>query len=199
VCNLLIGSKRIWGLNAIRSHRPNEWLLRAFSLIERRIEPMTKSLNPVVEGLGTEARETMTAVFDALSEWRGEVGASTERYNKIVLDKMATAARAVGWPNELIEVSRTHLMQVSKMQMQLIDQLMDTWQQQLKSPMPGEFMAQLRPYRAESGTTSGIAGMATTPVELWMQAAGTWQRNLTSAWSMLAGQAVTSERPSRAH
>src|SRR5712691_6036327 len=134
---------------------------------------MAKSLNPLVEGLSAEAREAMTAVFDALSEWRDEVGASTERYNKIVLDKMATAARAVGWPNEFIEVSRTHLMQMSKMQMQLIDQLMEAWQQLLKSPMPGQFMPQLPPYRAESGTTS--AGMATTPVELWMQAASTWK------------------------
>ena len=52
--------------------------------------------------LPRDARDAIEAVFDALSKWRDEIGASTERYSETVLDKMADAARALGWPNELL-------------------------------------------------------------------------------------------------
>ena len=41
-----------------------------------------------------DARDAIEAVFDALSKWRDEIGASTERYSETVLDKMADAASA---------------------------------------------------------------------------------------------------------
>ena len=47
--------------------------------------------SPVTQSLPREAREAIEAVFDALSSWRDEVGASTERYSETVLDKMAAA------------------------------------------------------------------------------------------------------------
>jgi len=43
--------------------------------------------------LPRDARDAIEAVFDALSKWRDEIGASTERYSETVLDKMADAAR----------------------------------------------------------------------------------------------------------
>ena len=98
----------------------------------------------VTQSLPREARESIEAVFDALSAWRDEVGASTERYSETVLDKMAAAARALGWPKELVEASHKHLVQASKMQMHVIDQLMDAWQKQLTSPTADQFIAQLR-------------------------------------------------------
>ena len=96
------------------------------------------------QSLPREARESIEAVFDALSAWRDEVGASTERYSETVLDKMAAATRALGWPKELVEASHKHLAQASKMQMHVIDQLMDAWQKQLTSPTADQFLAQLR-------------------------------------------------------
>ena len=66
-----------------------------------------------------------------------------------------------------------YLVQASKMQTHMIDQLMDAWQAQVKSPMPGQFVAQLQPYPAIGlGPRSGNA-----PVQLWMEAAQFWQRN----------------------
>ena len=59
--------------------------------------------------LPRDARDAIEAVFDALSKWRDEIGASTERYSETVLDKMADAARALGWPNELVDASHKHL------------------------------------------------------------------------------------------
>ena len=136
----------------------------------------------MTQSLPSEAREAIEAVFDALSAWRDEVGASTERYSETVLDKMAAAARARGWPTELVEASHKHLAQASKMQMHVIDQLMDAWQKQLTSPTSGQFMAQLRTL---PGAGFGLTPDAmTNPLGFWMQAAEIWQRNWESAFSM---------------
>ena len=74
---------------------------------------MTSSPSPRTESIGIEARESVNAVFDALSTWRDEVAASTERFSELVLTKMTPAARAMGWPEELVEASRKQLAQVS--------------------------------------------------------------------------------------
>ena len=100
----------------------------------------------VTESLDREGREAVNAVVDALSAWREEVAASTARYSQTVLDKMAAAATAMGWPKEVVDASRKHFEQASKMQTNMLDQLMAAWQEQLKSPMPGPFNVQLRPF-----------------------------------------------------
>ena len=130
--------------------------------------------------LPRDARDAIEAVFDALSKWRDEIGESTERYNETVLDKMADAARALGWPKELVDASHKHFVQASKAQMQTIDQLMDAWKKQLTSPAADQFMAQLRAFPG-----GGFGAMpVSSPFDLWMQAAETWQRNWQSAMSM---------------
>jgi hypothetical protein len=130
--------------------------------------------------LPRDAREAIEAVFDALSKWRDDIGASTERHSETVLDKMADAARALGWPKELVDASHKHLAHASKAQMQTFDQLMDAWKKQLTAPEANQFMAQLRAF-----PSAGFGGMpVSSPLDLWMQAAETWQRNWQSALSM---------------
>ena len=107
----------------------------------------------VTESLDVGTREAVNDFFDALSKWRDEVASSTERYSETVLDKMVAAATAMGWPKEVVEASRVHLVQASKMQTHMIDQLMNAWQAQVKFPTPNQFIAQLQPY---SGIGLGI-------------------------------------------
>jgi hypothetical protein len=130
--------------------------------------------------LPRDARAAIEAVFDALTEWRDEIGASTERYSDTVLAKMADAARALGWPKELVDASHKHFVQASKAQMQTMDQLMDAWKKQLTAPGVDQFMAQLRGFPGAS--FGAIPG--SSPLDLWMQAAEAWQRNWQSALSM---------------
>ena len=133
----------------------------------------------VITSLPRETRESIKAVFDALSEWSDEVSTCTERHSEAVLDKMAAAARAMGWPKQLVDASHSHLVQASKAQTHMIDQLMDAWEKQLSSPTPDQFLAQLNKF---SG--AGFGGMPmSSPLELWMQAAEMWQRNWASAMS----------------
>jgi len=126
-----------------------------------------------------EARDAVKEVFDALSEWRDEVNASTERYCETILEKMAAAARALGWPKELVEASHKHLVQASKAQMHMIDQFMDAWEKQISSPTSDPFAGELSKLTRGFGTMS-----VSSPVDLWMQTAEMWQRNWASALSM---------------
>ena len=152
---------------------------------------MTRSpKSRVIPSLPREAREAIKAVFDALSEWRDEVSTSTERYSENVLDKMAAGARALGWPKEFVDASHKHLLQASKAQMHLIDQLMDAWEKQLSAPTSDQIMAQLRKF---PGAGFGAIPMS-SPFDLWMQTTEMWQRNWASALSMW-----TNSGPSRHH
>ena len=142
------------------------------------------------ETLDREGREAVNAVFDALSAWREEVTASTARYSQTILDKMAAAATAMGWPKEVVEASRKHFEQTSKMQTNMIDQLMDAWQEQLKSPLRGPFNVQLPPFPGMGFGASQNSTFQIAPVQLWMEAAEVWQRNWASAWSTWTVQAA---------
>ena len=107
---------------------------------------------------------------------------------------MATAAEALGWPKELVESSRKHLTESSKIQLRMIDQLMDAWQAQVRSPMPDQFVAQLRALQLPSVEAPGMA-MVTAPMQLWWEAAEMWQRNWASTLSAWAGEV---QRPDKA-
>ena len=103
---------------------------------------------------------------------------------------MTTAATAMGWPKEVVDASRKHFEQASKMQTNMIDQLMDAWQEQLKSPMPSPFNVQLPRFPGMGLGASQNSTFQIAPVQVWMDAAEVWQRNWASAWSMWTGQAA---------
>src|SRR6266478_5628720 len=48
--------------------------------------------------LSDEAREAISAAFDAIAECHNEVAASSEK----VVTKIAQAARALGWPDQVV-------------------------------------------------------------------------------------------------
>lgn len=150
-----------------------------------------------------EARKAASAAFDALSQWRDEMAQANDNYSQKVFDQMAQASRSMGWPDAMIDTARTQMQEASKMQLHMMDQLMDAWSQQIKAPdmsmaSPNDFMEQFKKF--QEMTTSGMpgmqgmpgmnamppgmAGMAMAPFQMWMQAAEMWQRNMASAMSM---------------
>ena len=126
-------------------------------------------------GLDAKTREAFNKTFDAMSEWRDEIAGSTERYAERVFDTFAVAARGVGWPASLVETTKIQLLQASKMQTQMMDRLMETWQDQLKSPVsPGQFLGKFT--QGASGT--GLENAMANPEQFWMQAMQTRQNQL---------------------
>jgi hypothetical protein len=161
-----------------------------------------KTASPLGAGLSEEARKAMNSAFDALSDWRGDIQTTAERNGAVVFERMSTAAKAMGWPAEFVDVARQQMQQSSKLQLQMMDQIMDVWEQQMKSPgspmqapkiprfgFPGAFAGAggaAQSFPSFPGMP-GIAGFDMSsmpmmnPVQFWMQAAEMWQKNWQQA------------------
>src|SRR5262245_24093005 len=88
-----------------------------------------------IAGMTKEMGDRVVAAFDALSNWRDEIETANERCLGKVLDQTSAVARSMGWPDEAVKTTREYLQHTAKAQTQLIDQLMEGWKQQLKSPI----------------------------------------------------------------
>ncbi len=86
-------------------------------------------LRDVNPKLSDEAREAISAAFDAIAECHSEVAASSEK----VVTKIAQAARVLGWPDQVVSGMINHMQSVTKMQIQMMDRTMEVWREQIKS------------------------------------------------------------------
>jgi ferritin-like metal-binding protein YciE len=99
-------------------------------------EVTPRNFNPMAAaGLSEEARKAVNAAFDAMSAWRVETAQSSEKNIEQVLEKMAAAARALGWPEEIVEATRAQMQSITKMQIQMMDHVMDAWEEQIKAEL----------------------------------------------------------------
>lgn len=147
--------------------------------------------NPAFDKLSDDAREQVTKAFESMSQWRDQMNELGEKNTGAMFDQMAQAAKSLGWPAEFVEMSRNQVQTASKMQMTMVDQVMDTWQQQVSAfgdpsvKMPS--MPQWPGFSMPSATGAafpGFGGMqAANPMQMWMQAAEMWQKNWQTAMS----------------
>jgi hypothetical protein len=68
-----------------------------------------------VPGLSEEARKAVNAAFDAMSAWRIETANNNEKNSEQVIEKLAAAARALGWPEQIVDATRAQLQSITKM------------------------------------------------------------------------------------
>lgn len=144
----------------------------------------------------SDARPAATAALQSLSKWHDEVVAANERCLTDVLEQTAAAARAMGWPEHVINATRDQLLNASQLQTQAIDQLSALWKKQLESsasPMPVarslfDPMQRLPSsnYPGSMPEMFGIAGQPFGPLLLWVQTAEMLQRNWIQAMSFWA-------------
>ena len=130
--------------------------------------------------LSDEARKAVNAAFDAMSTWRTETVDNFE----IVIDKMAAAARALGWPQQIVDATHAQMQDVIKMQVQTTDRLMDAWEQQIKSPSSSSaILSKLQSISSFSPAGSWpVAQMAAfNPFGAYMQIAQQWQKAYADA------------------
>jgi hypothetical protein len=142
----------------------------------RKFDPMA------VPGLSNEARDAVNAAFDAMSTWRTEAVNNNEKNLEQVIEKMAVAARSLGWPEQIVDATRSQMQRVTKTQTQMMDQLVDAWEEQIKSPNPTGMLYKLNsiPGFDPAGTWAKAAGMsAMSPMQFYMQFFEQWQK----AWS----------------
>jgi hypothetical protein len=140
--------------------------------------------NPMsIPELSNEARDAVKAAFDALSTWRIEVTNNNEKNCKRVIEKMAAAAAALGWPEQIVETSRAQMRSLTEMQIKAIDRIMDSWDEQLKSPIAASPSATLSSTKLSSSSRAAslspngdITQMAMAPFQFWMSLAEQWQK-----------------------
>src|SRR5262249_28653959 len=64
-------------------------------------EVTPRNFNPMwAPGLSDEARKAVNAAFDAMSTWRIETAKNSEKNSEQVIEKLAAAARTLGWPEQ---------------------------------------------------------------------------------------------------
>ena len=70
-------------------------------------ETNPRAFNPMLaSGLSEEARKAVKAAFDAMSAWRVEIVKSSEKNTEQVIEKMAAAAEALGWPAQIVDAEQ---------------------------------------------------------------------------------------------
>src|SRR5262249_44638615 len=152
-----------------------------------------------VAGLSDEARRAVNTAFGAMSAWRIDIANSNEKNSEQVIEKMAAAARALGWPEQIVDATPAQPQSITKLQSQKMDHMRDIWEEQIKSPnpmtAPSAMLSKLKslPGAGPAGTwpnADAFAGAAINPMQFWVQVAEQWQK----AWSDAMGVGFGGQR-----
>src|SRR5262249_37764358 len=65
-------------------------------------------------GLSDEARQAVKEAFDAMSNWGAETAKNNEKNSERVIEKMAAAAQALGWPVQIVDATRAQLQSLTE-------------------------------------------------------------------------------------
>ena len=146
--------------------------------------------------LSDDARKAVNAAFEAMSTWRDEI-VNSEKNSERVIEKMAEAARELGWPEPIVDATRLQMEAVTKMQIQTMDRMMDTWEEQIKSPNSSSTMlsklTSLPNFGPVGSWPDNLQMAALNPFQFYMQVAQQWQKTWADAMASWA-KANTSSR-----
>jgi hypothetical protein len=153
-----------------------------------------RNFNPTsAPALSEEARKAVNAAFDAMSTWRTEIVNNSDK----VMQKMAAAARSLGWPDQIVDATHAQMQNITKMQTQAMDQIMDAWEEQIKSPNPSSAMlSKLKslPGFAPVGSwlsPDSLQMAASNPLQFYIQFVEQCQK----AWADTTGSWIKAGRP----
>jgi ribonuclease D len=148
-----------------------------FDVKPRDFNPMSAS------GLTKEARDGVNGALKSLATWRNELADTNEKNGKRVIEQMAAAAAALGWPEQVVDAARTQLRSIAEIQIKTMDQLMDAWEEQINSPNPMSVSPSAMLSKLKTMPGLGSSQAAANPLQMWMQVAEQWQR----AWGDAMG------------
>jgi hypothetical protein len=156
--------------------------------------------------LSSNARQAATTAFESLEQWRDEISSVNERHLTKVLDQVASLQRAMGWPDQFTVAAKQHLTSATRMQTDMIDQVMEAWEHGLKSStIPSGLSASAKfpvPALFGPGFTDPVSEMmrfqelTLAPFKFWIQAAEMWQRNWADVMSAESSPLRPTKTPS---
>jgi hypothetical protein len=161
------------------------------------LEAQPRTFNSMsIPGLSNEAREAVNAALKALSTWRNEAADISEKNGKQVIEKMAAAAEALGWPDQIVDAARAQMKSIAEMQIKTMDHVMDAWEGQLKLPnpmtaSPSAMLSKLKSFPG-FGSSSSWPGVdafqkaAMNPLQFYMHCAEQWQKSCADTISFWA-------------
>jgi hypothetical protein len=77
------------------------------------LDVKSRDFNPMaVSGLTKEARDGVNTALKSLASWRNELADTNEKNGKRVTEQMAAAAKALGWPEQVVDAARTQLQSI---------------------------------------------------------------------------------------
>jgi hypothetical protein len=139
-----------------------------------------------ISGISKKAQEAVQGVFEAMTAWQSETAKVGEKNSKQVLDKMVTAAAALGWPEQIVEAARAQIQSVGEMQTKTMEHIRRAWEEQLKSPNPATASPEAILSKLQAMPNIGAAGSlpnadalraaAAAPMALWMEFGKQWQQ-----------------------
>jgi hypothetical protein len=124
---------------------------------------------------------------------------NSEKNSEQVIEKMADAARELGWPNQIVDATRMQMEAITKMQVQTMDRMMDTWEEQIKSLDPSSTMLSKLTSLPNFGpvgswpNTGNPQMAALKALQFYIQVAQQWQKAWADAMASWA-KADTSSR-----
>jgi hypothetical protein len=153
-------------------------------------ETAARSFSPMpLPALAPKAREAVNAALEDMLNWRNETVEAANRNGKKVLEKMADAARALGWPEQVVDAVRSQIQAATELQTKTMDQIVDVWEEQLKSGNP--LAASAAPMLEKLGSLPGFGQpgswpdlksfQALNPLQFWLQAFQHWQKSWEEA------------------
>jgi hypothetical protein len=146
----------------------------------------------LISGLSNKAQEAVKDAFEAMSDWRTEAVDDSERNTKRVIEKMAAAAAALGWPEQVVDAAREQMQRMVEIQISTIDRMMDAWEEQLKNPLTASSTI-LPKLTASPDFSSAVLN----PVQFWMHSVEQWQKLWTRSVTAFLSQdgKATGRRP----
>ena len=143
--------------------------------------------------LSDDARQAVLRTLESLRQWSDEVGAANERCLAKTLGEVASVQRAMGWPEHISTAACEGISKASKLQTEAMEQLVDAWEQLLKSGrvpsvLPQGFdrtilEAPKGQWTSAMPNATPFADMSLAPFKAWMQAMEMWQRQWVLAMS----------------
>jgi hypothetical protein len=149
------------------------------------LEITARSFSPMpIPGLSNKAQRVVNAALDAMSTWRNEIADASEKSGAEVVQKMAAAAKALGWPEQVVDTVRVQIQSATQIQIKTMDQIMDVWEEQLTLPDPttaptSDMLAKLKSPGGSWPSGGGFDAM--NPMQAWLQFLEQWQKHWSEA------------------